>query len=157
VGLNILKQPNNIMNVTSAASYLASSAAGAPSDTVTNNKSNLDQNAFLQLLVAQLQNQNPLNPQSDTQMAAQMAQFSALQQSSEMSSSLAMLQADSLIGNEVTLQVDAKTSASGVVQGVMMQGGKPQILVNGALYNLSQVTSVTQPAPTTPATGTAAN
>jgi flagellar basal-body rod modification protein FlgD len=121
------------------------------SDTVSGSQQTLTQNDFLQLLVAQMQNQDPLNPQSDTQMAAQMAQFTSLTQSSAMSSSLSMLQANSLIGSTVSLQIDPKTTASGVVQGVILNGGTPQIIVNGSTYDLSQVTSVT-PTVTTPTT-----
>ena len=127
------------MQVTSAAVI---NGAINSTDTLQTNQQTLSQQDFLQLLVAQLQNQDPMNPQSDTAMAAQMAQFTSLQQSSAMSSSLAMLQANSLLGNTVTLQVDPKTVTMGVVQGVVMQNGAPQIMVNGIAYNLNQVTAV---------------
>jgi flagellar basal-body rod modification protein FlgD len=127
----------------------ANVSTGATStDTVSGSQQTLNQQDFLQLLVAQMQNQDPLNPQSDTDMAAQMAQFTSLTQSSAMSSSLSMLQANSLIGSTVSLQVDPKTTANGVVQGVVLNGATPQIIVNGTTYDLSQVISVT-PTPTT--------
>ena len=114
----------------------------------------LNQNDFLQLLVKQIQYQDPMNPQSDTQMAAQMAQFTALQQSSQMSSSLSMLQANSLVGSTVSVQVDptSKAIATGVVSGVTMDNGTPQIIINGTAYKMSQVLSLasTVPATTTP-------
>jgi flagellar basal-body rod modification protein FlgD len=128
------------MQITSTANV---STGTASTDTVSNSQQTLNQKDFLQLLVAQMQNQDPLNPQSDTQMASQMAQFTALTQSSAMSSSLSMLQANSLIGSTVSLKIDPKTTASGVVQGVILNGGTPQIIVNGSTYDLSQVTSVT--------------
>ena len=106
----------------------------------------LNQNDFLKLMVAQIQFQDPLNPKSSTDMSAQMAQFTALSQASETSSSLAMLQANSLIGSSVTVQVDSKNSASGLVSGVTVVNGKPQILIDGRNYNVSQVTAV-RPAP----------
>lgn len=93
-------------------------------------------------MVTQMQNQNPLDPQSDTQMAAEMAQFTSLQQSSAMAGSLAMMQADSLLGSTVNLQIDSQTMTNGVVQGVIVQNGTPMILVNGAAYTVSQVISV---------------
>jgi flagellar basal-body rod modification protein FlgD len=126
------------------------STGATSADTVSGSQQTLNQQDFLQLLVAQMQNQDPLNPQSDTDMAAQMAQFTSLTQSSAMSSSLSMLQANSLIGSTVSLQVDPQTTASGVVQGVVLNGGTPQIIVNGTTYDLSQVTGVT-PTVTTPA------
>jgi flagellar basal-body rod modification protein FlgD len=128
----------------------------ASSDSVSSGKTNtLTQNDFLQLLVTQMENQDPTNPQSDTDMAAQMAQFTSLTQATAMSSSLAMMQADSLVGSTVGLQVDSSTTTSGVVNGVILKDGVPNIEVNGADYTLSQVLSVT-PAATT-ASGTAAN
>jgi len=106
----------------------------------------LTQKDFLQLLVSQMKNQNPLNPQSNTEMAAQMAQFTSLQQTTEMSSSLAMMQANSLLGSTVNLKLDSNNVTSGVVEGVVLQNGTPQIQVNGLIYDVSQVISV---APTT--------
>jgi flagellar basal-body rod modification protein FlgD len=126
-------------------------------DSVTNTSQALNQQDFLQLLVSQMENQDPMNPQSNTDMAAQMAQFTSLTQSSAMSASLAMMQANSLIGSTVTLQVTPQSTATGTVQGVVLQNGTPQILVNGSTYTLSQVTSVTPPAANTSATGTTGN
>lgn len=111
-------------------------------DAAQNPQQVLTQKDFLQLLVSQIQNQNPLDPQSDTQMAAQMAQFTSLQQTSAMSGSLAMMQANSLVGSTVELQIDSQTTASGVVDGVVMQNGTPFIVVNGSPFDLSQVVAV---------------
>lgn len=114
----------------------------------------LTQNDFLQLLVAQMENQDPTNPQSDTAMASQMAQFTSLTQTSAMSSSLSALQANSLIGSTVTVQTDSTgDTASGVVQSVRLgassSDGTPQIVINGTAYDLSAIIAVT-PTPTTP-------
>jgi flagellar basal-body rod modification protein FlgD len=117
-------------------------------DTVSSSQQTLTQNDFMQLLVAQMENQDPMNPQSDTDMAAQMAQFTSLTQSSAMASSLSMMQANSLIGSTVTIQVDSQNTTSGVVQGVTMDNGTPQIVVNNTPYGVSQVVTVTPPAAT---------
>lgn len=102
----------------------------------------LDQNDFLKLLVTQIQFQNPMNPKSDTDMAAQMAQFTSLQQATQTSSSLSMIQANSLIGSKVTLQIDYNHTEQGVVEGVRLVGGKPQIMVDGIGYEVGQVIAV---------------
>ena len=135
---------NNIIN-----SQASADSASGPQQT-------LSQNDFLKLLVAQMENQDPLQPQSDTQMAAQMAQFTSLSQTSAMSSSLSAMQASSLIGATVTVQEpNSKNTATGVVQSVLLgtqsTDGTPQIVVNGIAYDLSQVLSVT-PTPTPTAT-----
>jgi flagellar basal-body rod modification protein FlgD len=135
-------------------------AGTTSADSIPNANQTLNQNDFLQLLVSQMENQDPLNPQSDTEMAAQMAQFTSLQQSSAMSGSLSMMQANSLIGSTVTVQVNSQTTANGVVQGVIMQNGAPQIVINGADYALNQVVTVTPPSSsssTTPTTQTNGN
>ena len=142
-------------SVTSATNYLTSSSSSLTTDSSSSNSSGvLTQADFLKLLVAQMQNQDPMNPQSDTDMAAQMAQFSSLTASQASSSSLAMIQANSLVGSTVSLQVDTNDTASGVVQGVVMENGTPEILVNGTLYTLSQVTSV---APTSTSSSTSSS
>lgn len=118
------------------------------SDSVQGPQQTLTQNDFLQLLVAQMENQDPLQPQSDTQMAAQMAQFTSLSQTSAMSSSLSMMQASSLIGSTVTVQLpNSQNTTSGVVQSVLIgaasSDGTPQVVINGTAYDLSQVLAVT--------------
>jgi flagellar basal-body rod modification protein FlgD len=113
----------------------------------------LTQADFLKLLVTQMTSQDPLNPQSDTAFAAQLAQFSALQQSQTMTTDMQGLQADTLIGQTVTVNSSANSgqSITGVVSGVQMSSGTPDILVNGQLYDLSQLAAII-PSQTTPAT-----
>jgi flagellar basal-body rod modification protein FlgD len=105
-----------------------------------------------------MENQDPLQPQSDTEMASQMAQFTSLSQTSSMSSSLSMMQANSLIGSTVTLQIpNSQSTTSGVVQSVKLgsesSDGTPQVVVNGTSYDLSSVLGVT-PTSTTSNTST---
>jgi flagellar basal-body rod modification protein FlgD len=133
-------------SVTSLTNQSSPINGAVSNDTVSGPQQTLTQNDFMQLLVAQMENQDPLNPQSDTDMAAQMAQFTSLTQSSAMASSLSMMQANSLIGSTVTIQVDSQNTTSGTVQNVTMDNGVPQIVVNNTAYGLSQVVSVTPPA-----------
>jgi flagellar basal-body rod modification protein FlgD len=118
-----------------------------PSSTsqVSNPAQTLNQADFLKLLVTQMTSQDPLSPTSDTQMAAQMAQFSALQASQNTETDIEGLQANALIGQTVML---ASTGGpqTGVVSGVAMQtGSEPQIVVNGQLFSLSQLTAIAPP------------
>ena len=119
----------------------------------------LGQDDFLKLLVAQLSAQDPMNPQKDTEFIAQMAQFSALEQTRSMQTDISGLRADqqvvqanSMIGRTVALQGTDGASVSGVVSGVTLATGNPQIIVNGKAYALSSLLGVT--APTTPTTTT---
>jgi flagellar basal-body rod modification protein FlgD len=61
------------------------------SNSTTKTNDGLGENAFLQLLVTQLQHQDPLQPQDDSQFLAQLAQFSSLEQLTQISGSIQQL------------------------------------------------------------------
>jgi len=120
--------------------------------TGTNPAQTLDQADFLNLLVTQMTSQDPLNPESDTDFAAQLAQFSSLQQTQDMEGDLSNIQATGLIGQTVSATPSTGgSSITGVVTAVQVSAGTPQILINGQSYDLSQITGVTA----TPTTTTA--
>ena len=129
-------------------------STSSTTDTATNPSSTLTESDFLQLLVAQIQYQDPLNPQSSTDMAAQLAQFSSLQESTDSASSLALMEANSLVGSTVNIAVNSTQTTSGQVSGVTMVDGTPEIIVGGSDYELSQVTGIT---PTTTSNVAASN
>jgi flagellar basal-body rod modification protein FlgD len=107
----------------------------------------LTQDDFLKLVVAQMTTQDPMNPRKDTEFIAQMAQFSALEQSKSMQKEMAQLRADqlflqanALLGRLVELQEPEGTS--GAVTAIHVVEGMPKIVVEGAAYDLNQVISV---------------
>ncbi len=122
----------------------ATSGSGSSSQT-------LNQADFLKLLVTQMTSQDPLNPQSDTAFAAQLAQFSALQSSQNTETDLQGLQSNSLIGRTVTVNGSGGAQAAGVVSGVQVSSGLPEIIVNNQPYTLSQLSSIQPASTTTPA------
>ena len=114
----------------------------------------LSQQDFLKLLVTQMTSQDPMKPTDSQDLLSQMTQFSTLNANNALQSQLAQMQAlnefsqaGSLLGKQVSLQVD-DTVAQGVVTGVDTSGNVPQIIVNGQSYSLAQVLSVANPAPT---------
>ena len=95
----------------------------------------LDKDAFLRLLMVQLQHQDPLNPMDDRDFIAQMAQFSALEQMQNMNAAYARSQAHSMIGRRVEgLSHVAETNTfnwvDGIVTGVRIVNGEPNLVVN---------------------------
>jgi flagellar basal-body rod modification protein FlgD len=90
----------------------AFASAMTPASTQVSSASNngFDQDTFLKLLVAQLQNQDPMNPEDSTQMLAQTAQFTMVEKLSnietdvkEASAANEVLEAGSMIGKSVTI------------------------------------------------------
>jgi flagellar basal-body rod modification protein FlgD len=103
----------------------------------------LNQADFLNLLVTQMSSQDPLNPESDTDFAAQLAQFSSLQETQTMAGDLQSIQATGLIGQTVSATPSTGgSSISGVVSSVQISSGTPEIIINGLAYQLSQITAV---------------
>ncbi len=147
------------INSTSAASTSNSSSSSSsvlPTQT-------LNQQDFLNLLVTQLQNQDPMNPMSDTDFIAQMAQFSTLQQSQQTYQSISEMQANNLIGSTVNVSTTGGVSDTGTVSGVIANSGSPQIVINGVPYDLSDIQTVmptaatTTPSTTTPTPNPSSN
>jgi flagellar basal-body rod modification protein FlgD len=144
----------------SAASSAANSAtqSGTGSEAIQLPQQTLGQQDFLNLLVTQLQNQDPMNPMSDTDFVAQMAQFSTLSTMDTMQSNMAEQQANGLIGLTVGVNDTQGNLVTGTVTGVDVINGSPQLVINGETYGLSQLVSVTTPPAisATPASNTTA-
>lgn len=107
----------------------------------------LGKDDFLKLLLAQLANQDPTSPMENTQFIAQMAQFSSLEQMTNMSTEFSKLatmlnssEAVSTIGKTVDIDVSGQL-VSGVVEGAT-RGANPQVEVNGMLYDMAQIRRV---------------
>lgn len=144
------------MSSVNSVSSTGSTPTTADSSRTTLPTQTLNQQDFLKLLVTQMSAQDPMNPQSNTDFAAQMAQFSALQTSQQTQAELTTLvgnqqvqQANDLLGRTVRLLESDGTTISGAVSAVQMNAGSPQLVVNGFTYDLSQVLSI-QPATTQP-------
>lgn len=127
--------------ITSESNY--TTQMQAKTDTLTGAASeNLQQSDFLNLLTKQLQFQDPMSPQDNSQFISQMAQFSQLQSTNEMSTTLSNYsgnqEAASLVGKGVVLTDpnNPKRDIYGVVQAAYLDGPKSGITVNNVTYPL---------------------
>lgn len=139
-------------NTISAATSAATPAA-KPVDTSA--AASLGKDDFLKLLVAQLQNQDAMNPVDNSQYMGQLAQFSTLEQISNVGAELGRLrassqvdQAVSMIGKTVGYVTPDGTAVSGVVASVSIQDGEIFLKVGEAEISPTDVTTIT--ASTTP-------
>ncbi len=109
--------------------------------------STLDKQAFLQLLVAQMKYQDPLEPTDNTEYVAQLAQFSSLEAMNNMGETMDMQRAAGLIGKVVTASTTNETTGvttevTGTVDKVTHSGSKTYVIINGEQYNLDDVKEV---------------
>lgn len=101
---------------------------------------------FLTLMVAQLKNQDFMNPMDDTQYVTQLAQISSMQQMEEMAYNSKTTYATSLVGKTVqaakfTVAGELKTT-EGVVNKVSLLDGKFVIYVNGEPYGMDELMEI---------------
>ena len=93
-------------------------SATSESTSKTKNGNTLGQQDFLELLVAEMQYQDPLEPQSNTDYIAQLATFTQVQDIEEMQGTVENMQGNNLIGKYVLLNVTSKaTGNTNVIAG----------------------------------------
>lgn len=108
----------------------------------------VSEQAFLQLLITQLQNQDPTNPADPTQFVSQLASFSSLEQMTQLNTNMTQVLDNSvtgLIGQTVTV-TDPSVSGgltSGTVTGIVYYANGPAVqLSNGNNYALADIQNV---------------
>lgn len=133
------------------SSITSGSQAGALAETTASRipQKTLGQNDFLTLLAKQYQAQDPLKPKDDTAFIADMAQFSALEQSKTMTEQLTTLRAESqrstatsYLGHRVTIDAGKDGTITGEVSAIDVSGAEPRLLVGDKAFSLSAVLRV---------------
>ncbi|MCM1495356.1 MAG: hypothetical protein NC089_06100 [Bacteroides sp.] len=124
---------------TSAASTVASKTKETGSNT-------LDKDAFLKLLVTQMQYQDPLEPTDNTEWMSQMAQFSQMEAMNNLNTAFSNTQALGLVGEYVLLNVTdsagAQKQIGGLVQYVTISNNQALLRVNDEYYPMENLDSV---------------
>ena len=141
--------------VTSTGMYQPPTAATTGSDS--------DKEMFLNLMVAQLRYQDPLNPADSGEFLAQNAQFTALEKMQDVADQTAALLsaqvsfgAAGMVGKNVTYENADGTKTSGLVGSVTYDASGPMLVVGDKNVSLSQIQSISAtagPATPTPAAG----
>lgn len=114
--------------------------------------SSMQMDDFLQLLTAQIGNQDPLEPMKDTEFISQMANIASLEQMQEFSkgfesfaSSHDKMVSQNYLGKDVVIEDEANT-VSGIVTSVEKNAdGELKVVVNGNSYDTSLISKVSLP------------
>lgn len=110
------------------------------------NSSGMDKEAFLQLLVAQMKYQDPLEPTSNTEYISQYAQFSQVEQMQNMAATTELSRASALVGKEVFVKTTTSAGDVKEIQGkvdyVAFENGKAFVAINEKLYSLDDLDTV---------------
>ena len=119
------------------------------SDSLANakNKSSVDSDTFLTLLVAEMQNQDPLEPTSNTEWVSQYATFTQVEQMTEMGESMDMLRANSMVGKEVIMKVTSESTGEtsyvrGTVDYVTVEDGESYLVIDESKYSIDDLDSI---------------
>lgn len=134
----------------------------------TTRSTELGQDAFLKLLLTELENQNPLEPMGNTEFISQQAQFTQINELQKLNDSFSsqttqmqllntstalnnqVMQASNLVGKEVTVVNPENTeeTITGTVTAANFTDGNATVTINGKDYALGYVTKIAQPATT---------
>jgi flagellar basal-body rod modification protein FlgD len=139
-----------IPTATEATAAASSSASTSSTALPSNPNGTLGDDTFLQLMVTQLQDQDPLNPTDTSSYLSELAQFTSLEQETntatstqQTASSNATTEALSLLGQNVNYTDANGVSQSGVVSSIDLSGSSPTLTIGTTSgITTSQVTKV---------------
>ena len=121
-----------------------------------------DYTMFLQLMLAQLENQDPTQPMENTEWLSQLAQYSSLEQMTAMNENMENISTNlnsmydtmgtnavisqtlSLVGKDVTILTD-KGEVTGSVEEAKFDGGVGYVKVGSQYYSIANITSIREP------------
>ena len=145
--------------ISNASSMASRSATAGTNPTSTDAFSNMTSSDFIKMLVAELQNQDPTQPVSNTEILQEVSQIKNIQSNAELTTTLQsvllgqnLATASSLLQKTVTAMTSSGQSITGTVNAVSISNGDATLDVGGYAADLSSVTAIlpTGTAATTP-------
>ncbi|MBR1815416.1 MAG: hypothetical protein IJ763_01815 [Lachnospiraceae bacterium] len=134
------------IGIDSAVTDIASASKTATSSKKSEKSNDLDKDAFLQLLVTQMKYQDPMNPTDNTEYMSQLAQYSSLEATMNISSSIDKSSGLDLVGKYVLMNstdsAGKETVVSGLVQYATVKNGEVMLSINDKYYPVSDLDSV---------------
>ncbi len=135
---------SDIVNGTATNESSNASLSSVKKNNEAKEASTLDVNDFLQLLVAQMQYQDPLQPTDNTQYIAQMATFTQVEATAQMNNSVEQQMASELVGKSVIMATDMTSDGfiSGKVDYWETIDGVVYLGINNKLYDIADLDTV---------------
>jgi flagellar basal-body rod modification protein FlgD len=137
----------------------SSSASNTTDTTSTDALSSLTPNDFLKMLIAELQNQDPTQPVSNTEILDEVSQIGNIETNQTLSNTLqgvaleqSLSTATNLLQKTVTAVDSSGNTISGTVDSISVANGTATFTINGTSVPFSDITSITPAAATSSAT-----
>jgi flagellar basal-body rod modification protein FlgD len=132
------------MSTIDAAAATATPPTTTSGVTISNPTSDLSKDQFLQLMVTQLQYQDPTSPTDTSDYLTQLAQFTSVEQETNTAQNTQSSETLALLGHTVAYNASDGSVQSGTVNGVDLTGSSPSITVGTTSgIDLTQLSSVT--------------
>jgi flagellar basal-body rod modification protein FlgD len=129
--------------------YNSSSASASSSVAGSDRMNELTMTDFIKMMTAELTNQDPTNPMSNTEMLAQIGQIRSITSNDKLTTGIealtlgqALSTASSLIGKNVTGMNSQNETVSGKVDKVTIEDGKAKLFVGSSIVNVENVTAI---------------
>jgi len=130
-------------------SFFSTPTANASNSAQSDRLNELTQSDFIRMMVAELENQDPMNPMSNTEMLQQINQMRSITSSDRLTNSIealtigqALSTASSLIGKTITGVNTLGESVTGKVDKVTIESGEAKLFVGSSIIPVSNVTAV---------------
>ena len=144
--MSVLSVPNNPTNTTTSGS---SSSSNSSSGSTPTGFAALTANDFMTMLITELQNQDPTQPISNTELLQQLSQMQALQSNVELNTTLKqfasnqqMTSGAAFLGKIVTGNDSKQNPVTGIADSVFMQNGTLMIGVGPSAIAINNITGV---------------
>jgi flagellar basal-body rod modification protein FlgD len=130
-------------------SFLSNTSTGTSVSATSDRFNELTMGDFIKMMVAELENQDPMNPMSNTEMLSQISQIRSITSNDQLSASIesltlgqALSTASSLIGKTVTGVNSLDVSVTGKVDKVTIENGEAKLFVGSSIINVGNVTGI---------------
>lgn len=127
--------------------FVTSTSATSLNESKETKNNEMDSDAFLTLLVAEMKNQDPLEPTSNTEWVSQYATFTQVSELQEIGTAMDSVKAQDLVGEYVIMKVTSEATGdtnyiSGQVDYVVYEGGKAFLSIENSLYSIEDLDTV---------------